>query len=192
MQNSAYFVPGTNLSIEYVRTYHLFLIWIRNRSAFEQLERNHLNVNDLITNPFWPGELYMSHRTITSLLQEMACRRHQMETFSALLALCAGNSPATGEFPAQRPVTRSVDIFFYLRRNKRLSKQPWGWWFETPSVSLWRHWNGFRRCHYLHQWELTVSWALGNKLQCNYTKIQSSNWENAFEYVVCVMQAILF
>ena len=35
-----------------------------------------------------------------------------METFSALLALCAGNSPVTGEFPSQRPVTRSFDIFF--------------------------------------------------------------------------------
>ena len=35
--------------------------------------------------------------------------RHQMETFSALLALCAGNSPVTGEFPSQRPVTRSFD-----------------------------------------------------------------------------------
>ena len=41
--------------------------------------------------------------------------RHQMETFSALLAICAGNSPATGEFPAQRPVTRSFDVFFDLR-----------------------------------------------------------------------------
>ena len=45
-----------------------------------------------------------------------------METFSALLANCAGNSPVTGEFPAQRPVTRSFDVFFYLRLNKRLSK----------------------------------------------------------------------
>ena len=34
--------------------------------------------------------------------------RHQMETFTALLAICAGNSPVTGEFPAQRPVTRSL------------------------------------------------------------------------------------
>ena len=42
---------------------------------------------------------------------------------SALLAICAGNSPVTGEFPAQRPVTRSFDIFFDLRLNKRLSKQ---------------------------------------------------------------------
>ena len=47
--------------------------------------------------------------------------RHQMETFSALLALCTGNSPVTGEFPAQRPVTRSFDVFFDLRINKSLS-----------------------------------------------------------------------
>ena len=45
-----------------------------------------------------------------------------METFSALLALCAGYSPVPGEFPAQRPVTPSFDAFFDLRPNKRLSK----------------------------------------------------------------------
>ena len=67
--------------------------------------------------------------------------RHQMETFSALLAICAGNSPVPGEFPTQRPVTRSFDIFFDLCLNKRLSKQWWGWWFETLSSSLWRHRN---------------------------------------------------
>ena len=67
--------------------------------------------------------------------------RHQMETFSALLALCAGNSPVTGEFPTQGPVSRSFDVFFDLRLNKWLSKQSWGWWFETPSSSLWRHCN---------------------------------------------------
>ena len=53
--------------------------------------------------------------------------RHQMETFSALLAICAGNSPVTSEFPAQRPVTQSFDVFLDLRLNKRLSKQSWGW-----------------------------------------------------------------
>ena len=62
-----------------------------------------------------------------------------METFSALLAICAGISPAPGEFPTQRPVTRSIDVFFDLRPNKRLSKQTRGWWFETLSCSLWRH-----------------------------------------------------
>ena len=68
--------------------------------------------------------------------------RHQTETFSALLAICAGNSPVPGEFPAQRPVTRSFDVFFDLHPNKPLSKQWWGWWFETLLRSLWRHRNG--------------------------------------------------
>ena len=71
--------------------------------------------------------------------------RHQMETFSALLAIYAGNSQVTGEYPAQRPLTHSFDIFFDLRLNKRLSKQSWGWWFETPSCPLWPHCNDARR-----------------------------------------------
>ena len=64
-----------------------------------------------------------------------------METFSALLAICAGNSRVPGEFPAQRPVTRSFDVFFDLRLKTRLSKQSWGWWFETLSCLSWRHCN---------------------------------------------------
>ena len=69
---------------------------------------------------------------------------HHMETYSALLAICAGNSPDPGEFPTQRPVTRSFDVYFDLRLNKRLSKQSWGWWFETPSRQLWCHRNRMR------------------------------------------------
>ena len=76
-----------------------------------------------------------------------AWRRHQTETFSALLALCAGNPPVSGEFPSQRPVTRSFDVIFNLRLNKWLSKQTWGWWFETPSRSFWCHCNGIWVCH---------------------------------------------
>ena len=68
--------------------------------------------------------------------------RHEMETFSALLAICAGNSPVTGEFPTKRPVTRRFNVFFDLILNKRLSKQSWSWSFETPLCSLWRHYNG--------------------------------------------------
>ena len=55
--------------------------------------------------------------------------------------LSVSKIPVPGEFPSQRPVTRSFDVFFHLRLNKRLSKQSWGWWFETPSRSLWRHCN---------------------------------------------------
>ena len=60
--------------------------------------------------------------------------------------LC-GEFTGPGEFPTQRPVTRSFDVFFDLRMNKRLSKQPWGWWFETPSWSLWRHSNAWYEFH---------------------------------------------
>ena len=81
-----------------------------------------------------------------------------METFSALLFLCAGNSPVTGEFPSQRPVTRSFGVLFDLHLNERMSKQSWGWWLETPLRSLWRHcygpeispWSIFLIFLYLH------------------------------------------
>ena len=59
----------------------------------------------------------------------------------------------SGEFPPQRPVTRSFDVFFDLRLNKRLSKQSWGWWFETLWRSLWRLRNdsyGYCNIHQVH------------------------------------------
>ena len=90
--------------------------------------------------------------------------RHQMETFSAWLAFCAGNSPVTGEFPSQRPVTRSFDVFFDLRLNKRLSKQSRRWWFETPSRSLWRHCNGYSSSMGIlpvdQAWRFWIAWSL--------------------------------
>ena len=62
--------------------------------------------------------------------------------------------PLCGEFTghrwisSQRPVTRSFHVFFDLRLNKRLSKQPRGWWFETSSRWLWRHCSDFvQRAH---------------------------------------------
>ena len=80
--------------------------------------------------------------------------RHEMEPCSVLLAICAGNSPVTGEFPTQRPVTRSFDVFFDLRPNQRLSKQLQGWWFETPSRPLWRHCNDVCSCRKLNSKEI--------------------------------------
>ena len=106
-------------------------------------------------------------------------------TISALLAICVGNSPVPGEFPAQRPVTRSFDVFFDLRLNKRLSKQSWVWWFETPSRPIWRHRNGALFCLgfitrsplYQHNWTPIPAW-ISNRMDkwfhptfpngCNY------------------------
>ena len=87
---------------------------------YETFEGNLLRYNDTTLYTWW---------------------RHPMEIFFALLAICVGNSPVTGELPAQRPVTRSFDVFFDVCLNKRLSKQWWGWWLETPSRPLWRHSN---------------------------------------------------
>ena len=84
--------------------------------------------------------------------------RHQMETFSVLRAICAGNSPVTGEFPAQSPLTRSFYILFDLRLNKRLSKQSSGLWFETPWRSLWYQCNVKSNSEYYVSFMTSIKW----------------------------------
>ena len=86
---------------------------------------------------------------------------HQMETFSMLLALCAGNSLVTDEFPSQRPLTQSFDVFFDLCLNKRLSKQMRCWWFETPLGSSWCHCNATHLMYneWPMSWWLEMSWC---------------------------------
>ena len=60
--------------------------------------------------------------------------RHQMETFSALLAICAGNSPVPGEGQWR-------GALMFSAFDKRLRKQSWVWWLETLLCPLWRHCN---------------------------------------------------
>ena len=70
-----------------------------------------------------------------------------------------------GEFPAKRPVTRRFDVLFDLCLNKQLSKQSWGWWFETLSRPLWRH-----RNDHAEIWGLLVhgeSWKSGTNVDLN-------------------------
>ena len=74
------------------------------------------------------------------------------ENIFHVTGLCEGNPVVTGGFSSQRPVTRSFDVFFDLRLNKRLSKQSWHWWFETPSHSLWRHCNVKQQQQYIGLW----------------------------------------
>ena len=87
--------------------------------------------------------------------------------FRATGPLC-GEFTGPGEFPTQRPVTRSFDVFFDLRLNKRLSKQPWSWWFETLSWSLWRHrnvspWSIYPHCGILtYQWYAPIDFVKSN------------------------------
>ena len=85
--------------------------------------------------------------------------RHQKETFSALLALCEGIPPVTDGFPSQRSVTLNFDVFFDLRRNKRLSKQSRRRWCETPSPSLWRQCNVGDITSLINQHSIMQSWV---------------------------------
>ena len=110
--------------------------WVNNREAGElRRYRAHYDVS-VMYSLFWIYVLALQFSE--DYITWWHC---QMETFSALLGLCVGNSSVTGEFPTQRPVTRSFDVFFDLRLNKRLGKQSRRWWFETPSCSLWRRSN---------------------------------------------------
>ena len=104
---------------------------------------------------------------------------HQMETFSTLLALCAGNSPVTGEFPKQRPVIRGFDVFFDLRRNKWLSKQSWGWRSETPSPSLWCH------CNVFSDWQAFT--LKGNFSQILPKEIWLHIWRQSYEISLTIL-----
>ena len=112
------------------------------REASTYISENHFNGTKKTSELIITGRLWDKSAGDRSLF---VCSdswwRHQMETFSMLLAICAGNSPVPGEFPTQRSVTRSFDVFFDMRLNRRLSKQSWGWWFETLSRPFWRQCN---------------------------------------------------
>ena len=97
----------------------------------------------------------------------------------------AGNSPVTGEFPSQRPVTRNFDVFFDLRLNKWLNKQSWGWWFETPSRPLRRHCNDKR-------WPIAPLWAM-RRLYCEYfLKIMITRCGDAYCcYIICLQMTMM-
>ena len=86
----------------------------------------------------WCFNILRTHEAST--MANCGYRRENGNIFRVTGPLC-GEFTVTSEFPSQRPVTRSCDVFFHLRPNKPLGKQSWGWWFETPSCSLWRHCN---------------------------------------------------
>ena len=98
------------------------------------------------------GILFPEVKTANSLTW-----KPQMETLSALLAIYAGNSPVTGEFPSQRPVTRCFGVLFDRGLNKRFSKQSRRWWFETLSCSLWRHCNDMLQSALERRWRLCTT-----------------------------------
>ena len=108
-------MPWLSCDVTVISTKYMTCVWILN---FNGLKVTSLNENNFCMMTSSNGNI-----------------------FRVTGPLC-GEFTGPGEFPTQRPVTRSFDVFFDLRLNKRLSKQPWGWWCETQSWSLWRHCNG--------------------------------------------------
>ena len=86
-----------------------------------------------------------------------------------VIGYCAGYSPASGEFPAQRPVMRSFDVFCDLCLNKRLRKQSWGWWFKTLSCPLWRHCNVMPPCSSFFLQSANIS-CLSHEMSTNFCR----------------------
>ena len=140
--------------IEQIRKWEEFFIFVKSQ---ERCDRSMLcrhvakskNIFELVSEHCNSTNWFIDKTNIISDYSAMQSDNnawwcHQIGTFSALLAICVWNSPVSSEFPSQRPVTWSFDVF-YLRLNKPLSKQSWGWWFETLSRPSWRHCDGMER-----------------------------------------------
>ena len=142
-------------SIKYHNAFNIWSTWQKIKVAY------HTYIN---TNLISMCRLYMFICYPTPPRIWQRCKYNMMTSsngniFRVTGPLC-GEFTGPGEFPVQRPVTRSFDVFFNLRLNKRLSKQPWGWWFEMPSWSLWRQCNDMRLTHnnypqLLAAWDVT-------------------------------------
>ena len=91
------------------------------------------------------------HYTTTTVHEETWWHHQKGNIFRITDPLC-GKFIGHRWIPPQRPVSRSFDVFFDLRLNKRFSKQSGRRWFETKSRSLWRHYNDYNEpepCAYI-------------------------------------------
>ena len=103
-----------------------------------------------------------------------------METFSALLALCEGSSLLTGEFPSQRPVTRSFDVFYDLHLNKR-------WVNNCEAGDLRRHGAHYDVIVISHHFVMTASQIEpNNKIEITIHRFLNPSRVNIFEWP-CVL-----
>ena len=124
--------------------------WVNNRKAGDlRRHRAHYDVIVMI----WRGKDAMSLPKPNVCRQSFRCiqsvsAKHASSNLGIMMTSSNGNIfrvtghlcvELTGHFPSQRPVMRSLDVFFGLRLNRHLSQQWRRWWFETPSHPLWRH-----------------------------------------------------
>ena len=113
--------------------------------TLHNISANLIEVDDLYLYLYWRGCVLQRESFLVLLCSWW---RHQ-KLFSVIVFMMTSSNGnifrvtghLCGKFPAQRSVTRIFDVIFDLGLNKRLSKQCWGWSFETLSRSLWRHCN---------------------------------------------------
>ena len=124
-------------------TENVFCIYFEPKSLNIVMLCIHLFAMRWYINRHIPQNMYNEIPSVKNIIGWIvfAWWRHQLETFSASLALCERNPPVAGGFSSNRPVTRSFDIFFGVRLDRRLRKQSRCRWFEMPWCSLWRHCN---------------------------------------------------
>ena len=161
-------------ALNLVRMYHAFVsksgpMWtIRTvipTWLYNQISDWIHNTADRIERTSWQGKLHPGNNH--SIKHDDVIK---WNNFPRVLVLWVGDSPVTGEFPAQRPVTQSFDVFFDLHLNKRLSKQTKRRWFETQSCPLWRHCNEARHI----PWDPIrhVSWSFPNSSMLLFLHLQ--------------------
>ena len=115
----------------------------------------------------WPGAILHTKISQTSIDHDDVIKwRHFPRNWPFVWGIRPVNSPH------KWPVTRSFDVFFDLRLNKRFSKPSWGWWFETLSRPLWRHRNGYMGHSFI--------WNNGMRLLI-HAIISTMVWINPFE-----------
>ena len=127
--------------------------WSDSIPKISSLWRSHRPFAESKISPFWWNFYHWLHRIFITFLPFSRNRgnedhddvikwKHQMEKFSASMALCGGG--LGWGIHRWIPITKTSDAefdVFYLRLSKRLSDQSIRWWFETPSRSFWRHCN---------------------------------------------------
>ena len=148
-----------------------FVAWRHQAITWTNVDLSSVRIGDIYLKAISQG---MSWPLITKISFNITLWRHQMEAFSALLALGAGNSPVTGEFPSQRPVTRSFGVFLWSGPEQTLSKQNRlkRRWFETPSCSLWRHCNDLSKMLFKSQ----NHWVRITSSACSHDKTATKKY----------------
>ena len=124
----------------------VFFIWTVG-ITFISICKNHNVLAKCARHPIWGALIVSSYAANRSWIQRYGDNRRLPDSIRIMhIIMMSSNGsvfrvtiPLWGEFPSQRSMTRIFSLICAL--NKRLSKQSWGWWFKTPSLSFWRHRN---------------------------------------------------